>query len=207
MAHIIKAGAGVIRAHLEHLEEHGETGFLQEARAFLQEKKIPVPDRKTAEREEIPFHGCPGSRTLDRCVTALPTQKTKKKSAVAAASQLRTWPVQLQLVNPQASFFADADLLVAADCVPFALAGFHSQLLEGKIPVIFCPKLDRTIDLYLAKLTAIFKQHSIRSITVVRMEVPCCGTTTELVRQALADANVNIPVSEQIISVGGDILK
>ena len=113
----------------------------------------------------------------------------------------------MQLLNPQASFFDNADLLIVADCVPFAYAHFHSDFLKGKVPIIFCPKLDRTIDQYLAKLTAIFSLHAIRSLHVVHMEVPCCSGTVALTRQALAAAGKEIPFHEYTISLQGKLLE
>lgn len=129
----------------------------------------------------------------------------ERRVMLDAASELRSWPVQLQLLNPHAPFLAGADLLIAADCVPFAHAGFHQRFLKGKVAVIFCPKLDRSADLYVEKLTTIFKSHDIRSVTVARMEVPCCGGTTELTRQAMRQAGKGIPVREYVVSLGGEI--
>ncbi len=126
-------------------------------------------------------------------------------SPTAAPSELRTWPVQLQLLNPQASFFDNADLLIAADCVPFAHASFHEDFVKGKVPVIFCPKLDHANEAYLEKLTAILTLHNVRSLHVVHMEVPCCSGTTALVSQALARSGKTIPVHDYTISVQGKL--
>jgi len=88
---------------------------------------------------------------------------------------LRQWPVQLKLLNAAASYFDDADLLISGDCVPFAYADFHRDFLRDKIAIIFCPKLDTDVEGYVTKLAEIFSQHTIRSITVLHMEVPCCS--------------------------------
>ncbi len=138
-------------------------------------------------------------------------QEPARPAAEAAAgadlaSELRTWPVQLQLLNPQASFFDDADLLIAADCVPFAYASFHRDFVRGKIPIIFCPKLDHAGDQYLDKLTAILTLHPVRSLHVVHMEVPCCSGTTALVRQALARSGKDIPLHDYTVSIQGKLL-
>jgi hypothetical protein len=122
------------------------------------------------------------------------------------ASELRTWPLQLHLLNPQASFFENADLLVAADCVPFSYASFHGDFIRGKVPIIFCPKLDHASDAYLEKLTAILRLHPVRSLHVVHMEVPCCSGTTALVREALARSGKDIPVHDYTISIQGQLL-
>jgi ferredoxin len=205
MANIVPQGANVIRAHLDHLAAHDETAYLEQAREFLRERGLPLPEAKRAEAAK--FNGCPGAQSHDRRGQdpARPTAATTTP-ATAAPSELRTWPVQLQLLNPQASFFDDADLLIAADCVPFALASFHKDFVRGKVPLIFCPKLDHAGDAYLEKLAAILTLHSIRSLHVVHMEVPCCSGTTALVRQALARSGKDIPVHDYTISIQGKLL-
>ena len=133
-------------------------------------------------------------------------EQPRPTPGVPHSSELRTWPVQLQLLNPQASFLDNADLLVAADCVPFACASFHEDFLAGKVPIIFCPKLDPTTDQYLEKLTAILRLHPVRSLHVVHMEVPCCSGTTMLVRQALARAGKDIPLHDYTVSIQGELI-
>lgn len=207
MANIVPQGTNVIRAHLDHLAAHNEQQYLEQARRFLSEKGIPLPESRTASGNE--FHGCPGSQTHDRRgqETAVPAPAPAAATAAPSPSELRTWPVQLQLLNPQASFFDDADLLIAADCVPFAYATFHGDFAKGKVPVIFCPKLDRTLDQYLDKLTAILALHAIRSLHVVHMEVPCCSGTVSVVRQALARSGKQVPLHEYTISLQGQLLE
>jgi NAD-dependent dihydropyrimidine dehydrogenase PreA subunit len=214
MANIVPQGANVIRAHLAHLAAHNEQRLLEEARRYLRDQGIPLPGEPVPagggagrpQRLEIEAHGCPGAKTIDRRETA-PRPPDPGRPAEAQATELRTWPLQLQLLNPQASFFDNADLLIAADCVPFAYASFHGDFIKGKVPVIFCPKLDRTIDQYLAKLTAIFQLHPIRSLHIVHMEVPCCSGTVALTRQALAASGKDIPIHEYTISLQGTLLE
>ena len=134
----------------------------------------------------------------------------KTAAAAAAAetgsrqSQLAQWPVQLHLVPTSAPYFQDADLLIAADCVPFAYADFHKDYLAGKAVVIGCPKLDDN-QFYLQKLTELFRNSSIKSITVMRMEVPCCGGIVMAARQALAASGKDIPFREVTVSITGEI--
>ena len=218
MANIVPQGANVVRAHLDHLAAHNETTYLEQARQFLRQHGMPLPESIQAKSPEfhgcpplgagVPFGGCPGSQTHDRREkdAAPPGPAAAAATRAACESELRTWPVQLQLLNPQASFFDNADLLIAADCVPFAHAAFHEDFVKGKIPVIFCPKLDHVGDQYLAKLTAILTLHPIRSLHVVHMEVPCCSGTTALVRQALAQSEKTIPVHDYTISIQGKLL-
>ena len=121
------------------------------------------------------------------------------------ASELRQWPVQLALLNPAAPYFDNADLLVSADCAPFAYPGFHAELLRGRILIIFCPKLDADIDGYIEKMAEIITRHTIKSITVARMEVPCCGGVRYVVEKALEKAGKKIPVEEKTITIEGNV--
>ncbi len=129
--------------------------------------------------------------------------------AARFGSALRQWPVQLTLVNPAAPYFDDADLLVSGDCVPpFAYPEFHRDFLQGgKILIIFCPKLDADIEGYVTKLAEIFSRHTIRSITVLHMEVPCCGGVRYVVDEALKRAKKEIPVAEQTITLQGEAVE
>ena len=99
------------------------------------------------------------------------------------------------LLNPAAPYFDNADLLISADCVPFAYAGFHTEFLKDRIVIIFCPKLDSDIEGYIAKLAEIFSRHEIKSIMVARMEVPCCGGVRYVVDKALEQSGKKIPVT------------
>ena len=180
MANIIKAGPNVIAAHLKHLADHGQEEYLEQAKSFLKARGIAVPNDA----------GKPGARTADS----------------GKQSQLRQWPVQLQLLNPRAPYFKDADLLIAADCVPFSYSDFHDRFLKGKILIIFCPKLDQVGDVYLEKLAEIFKNNNIKSITTLHMEVPCCFGTTRLIEEALKRSGRSIPVKDLTISIKGDVM-
>ncbi len=145
--------------------------------------------------------GCPGSRAM----TFAPAQPAEEQPAGGKiASRLRQWPVQLHLVPTTAPYFQNADLLIAADCVAFAHGDFHREFLEGKALVIGCPKLDDN-NAYLQKLTEIFRSSSIKSITVLRMEVPCCGGIVMAARQALAASGKEIPFREVTIGIQGEI--
>jgi Fe-S-cluster-containing hydrogenase component 2 len=118
-------------------------------------------------------------------------------------TRLSTWPVQINLLPPNASFFENADLLIAADCVPFAYADFHHDMLQGKALAIGCPKLG-DVSLYRNKLTAIFRTSTIKSVTVVNMEVPCCFGLYRLVKEALAASGKTIPLKQETISIKGE---
>jgi hypothetical protein len=120
-------------------------------------------------------------------------------------SQLRQWPIQLHLVNPNAPYYQGADVLLTADCVAYALGGFHSTHLKGKSIAIACPKLDDGLDIYAQKIRAWFDDARINTLTVMIMEVPCCGGLTAIARQALASAQRKVPVKEIIVGLDGEI--
>lgn len=145
--------------------------------------------------------GCPGSRA----VSFAPLPATDAPAAGSQQSQLAQWPVQLHLVPVSAPYFQDAELLITADCVPFAYADYHRDFLAGKAVVIGCPKLDDN-GAYLAKLTELFRVSSIKGITVLRMEVPCCGGIVMVARQALAASGKEIPMREVTISIRGEVV-
>ncbi len=148
------------------------------------------------------FQGCPGS--MARNIQRQP-KVASSVLAEAAASELTNWPVQLTLVSPSAPYFQNADLLLVADCVPFALADFHARFLQGKPVVIGCPKLDDG-QYYVEKLTEILKRSSLNSLTVVHMEVPCCFGLSNIVARAIAASGKDIPVNDYTISIQGEVL-
>jgi len=204
MENIVKSGPGTIRAHLHHLKEHNQTEYLHQAIQFLREKGITMPlinvEGAQTQGEHPP--GCPGMKIMDFRDQAPESQETQ---AISAKSELRQWPVQLQLVSPNAPYFQDADLVIAADCVPFAYSNFHNGFLKGKALIILCPKLDKVPDQYVEKLTEIFK-NNIKSVTVAHMEVPCCFGITRLVQEALKRAGRNITVKDYTISIKGALV-
>lgn len=119
-------------------------------------------------------------------------------------SELRQWPVQMHLVPPNAPFLKGADLLLAADCAPFAYADFHRDLLKGKALLIGCPKLDDG-QAYLEKLTAMLRQNEIKSLTVVHMEVPCCSGLIQIAKRAIAESGKEVPLMMIRIGIQGDM--
>ncbi|MHB0946071.1 MAG: ATP-binding protein [Sedimentisphaerales bacterium] len=134
-------------------------------------------------------------------------QFNKKDSASGdVSSQLSHWPIQLHLVSSNAPFFKNADLLVAADCVAFAMGEFHSKFLKGRSVVIACPKLDDTSP-YLDKLAEIISNNNLKSLTVVHMEVPCCSGLTRLVQQAVAKTGKKMKFEDITIGLDGKVKK
>ena len=148
--------------------------------------------------------GCPGSRTM---IIEKPDKQNQNTLASDQPSELRQWPVQMHLVNPNAPYFRGADLLLAADCVAFSIGGFHSNHLKGKSLAIACPKLDQGTDSYVEKLTAMIDISKVNTITVMMMEVPCCGGLMKMVKTALDNASRKVPVKKIIVGIIGNVLQ
>ena len=140
--------------------------------------------------------GCPGSREAE----------IRPLGGVAGdqPSELTHWPVQLHLVNPAAGYFHGADLLVAADCTAFASGNFHSRYLKNRKLVIACPKLDQGRDIYIEKFRRLIGEAGVRSVTVLRMEVPCCGGLVQMVRLAAKAAGKDMEIKEIVLGVNGE---
>jgi ferredoxin len=192
MENIVRQGENVVRAHLEHLESHGETALLAQARAYLKEKGL---DGKPC--------ACPGSKVID--MRNKGAAKNEEKACCAVEPELSNWPVQIRLVPVLAPYLNNADLLIAADCVPFAYAQFHSELLKGKVLLVGCPKLD-DIGSYKEKIGQILKNNSVKSITYAHMEVPCCSGLIGVIREAIQASGKDVPFSEAVISIKGERL-
>lgn len=141
---------------------------------------------------------CPGAMVLTFEKVSRPKNERKGKSF----SELRQWPVQLSLVSVNAPFFKGADVLICADCVPFAEPDFHDKLLKGKAIVIGCPKLD-DIELYAEKIQEIIRTNDIRTVTVAIMEVPCCARLYAVVNEAAEMSGKNVPVTKIVTKIGG----
>ncbi len=204
MENIVKQGKNVIKAHLEHLKGHGQDKYLQQAVDFLKERDIEIPLEKalhSAHKHGGPPPACPGSKMMDFRKKQGPAQEGESVSKVA--SQLMQWPVQIMLVPPNAPYLNDADLLIAADCVPFAYGNFHQDLLSGRILLVGCPKLD-DVEFYKEKITQILKGNSIKSITCAHMEVPCCFGLVDVVKSAISASGKDMPFREVTISIKGE---
>jgi ferredoxin len=202
---IIKAGKNTIIAHLKHLKEHGEIGYLQDALSVLKEEKIEInlEEDNGCNCDHPPHSPCPGTKM----VAMADQQKVTIDPASPQTSQLRQWPVQLHLVPPTAPYFHGKDVLLVADCVGYSLGDFHKQYLKGKSLVIACPKLDSNQDVYLQKLTSMIDDTKINTLTVMIMEVPCCSGLLRLAQKAAETASRKIPIKVIIVSINGEILR
>ena len=173
----------------------GAISFVEREAAAYNEAAVLAA--KAKKEEKLPC-GCPGS-----AAKAIHRQETPAISA-PRQSQLRQWPVQIKLAPVNAPWFDGAKLLIAADCTAYAYADFHQEFIKGRITLVGCPKLD-AVD-YSEKLTEILKNNNIRSVTVVRMEVPCCGGIENAVKRALQASGKFIPWNVVTLSTDGRIL-
>ena len=201
MANIVKQGRNVTKAHLEHLKDHGANDYLKEAVEFLKEKGIENPLLGSIHAAKHGHSGCPGSKLMEFGKKSSSNKEAGSK--VKSESELRQWPIQIMLVPPHAPYFKGADLLIAADCVPFSYPDFHQDLLKGKILLVGCPKLDDS-EFYKTKITQIFKENDIKSVTCAHMEVPCCFGLVSVVETAIADSGKKIPFKEITIGIQGE---
>ncbi len=159
-------------------------------------------EREKAQQAELPTLpcGCPGS-----AVRQMRPESASEPTGQSVPSQLSHWPVQLTLVPPDAPFLKNADLLLVADCVPFAMADFHERFLRDRAVVVGCPKLDDS-EQYIGKLGEIIKLSSLHGLTIIHMEVPCCNGLSHIARQAMETTKSELPVSEVTVSVDGRVL-
>lgn len=166
----------------------------REAPAYDEAAVLKSKKEKTGAKQ---FSGCPGVRP--RAIDL-----SRPVNTVKAESRLRQWPVQIKLVPVKAPYFDGADLLIAADCTAYAYGSFHSDFIRDRITLIGCPKLD--IGDYAEKLTAIISNNNIKSVTVVRMEVPCCGGIERAAKQAIMESGKFLPWQVITVSTDGRIL-
>lgn len=208
MENIIKQGPNVIRAHLEHLKGHGQDEYYEQAVAVLKEKGMA--ETFTKEGNEMKHtheghEGCPGARAMTFARRGARAEGADQQGK--RPSELAQWPVQLQLVSPQAPYFKGSDALIAADCVAYTVGDFHKDYLKGKSLAIACPKLDEGLEEYTERVRALIDEAGVNTITVMIMEVPCCMGLLGLVQKAAAAAKRKVPIKLMVVGLQGDILK
>ena len=221
---MVLKGANTVVAHLAHLKEHNEMEYLSQGVQYLKDhegeldfdiREVMTRVHKSRVEEEQLACGCSGSearsfRPQSAVGAGAPagiTGLSLDQAAPQQASELRQWPVQMHLINPGASYFKGADMVLAADCVAFSLGNFHSKWLKGKSLAIACPKLDSGLESYVDKIRALIDEAKINTLTVMMMQVPCCGGLIRLVQAALGQAQRKVPVKSVIVSAEGEILK
>ena len=211
MEQMVPKGKNTVIAHLKHLKDHNEIEYLKQGVSYLKEIESTLPfdlsevtgavHKPKISVMQQHHGGCPGSKEISFGGTS-----QVSNSSGDTSSQLRQWPVQMHLVNPHASYFKDSDVVLAADCVAFAMGNFHEKYLKGKSLAIACPKLDQSQQIYVDKITGMIDEAKINTLTVVVMQVPCCMGLTRLVQNALNLASRKIPIKQAVISVEGEVL-
>jgi NAD-dependent dihydropyrimidine dehydrogenase PreA subunit len=222
MADMVKKGKNVVIAHLKHLKDHNEKEYLKQGFTFLKERESSVGfdiievqnsvegtnDYKNLTMEQIiktqvgHSSGCPGSRAM-----SFHAIDSGNDENLHIASQLTHWPIQLHLINPAASNFNKADLLVAADCTAFSFGNFHNDFLKNRKLVIACPKLDSNKEIYIEKISRLIDEAFVNTITVLIMEVPCCSGLLQIVQMGLQSARRKVPLKAVTIGIRGEILE
>lgn len=222
ISEMVSKGFNTVAAHLKHLKDHGEHGFMKEAVSWMRANRndirfdvdelISVVHNHGAAAPQPEDHhhhgaphggGCPGSRER---VIAAPAAAVEEVTG-DIPSELRHWPVQMHLINPNSPAYRGADMLLAADCVAFSLGSFHNKFLKGRSLAIACPKLDQNTEVYVEKLVALMDVARINTITVMIMEVPCCSGLLQMVRAASERSSRKVPVKAIMVSIEGRILK
>ncbi len=202
MERVVKAGPALVKEHLRHLEEHGQKEYLRQAKEFLTLFGYELPALDQGENKRIEESMKP-SQAKDHPFKNVQSDEDKEPQRPNPPYQ---WPVQLHLVNPSSPHFRNRDLLLAADCSAFVAQGFHRVFRKDKALAVACPKLDSGQERYIEKITQFIDRGMIRSITVLIMEVPCCGGLVRLVREALARASREIPITIQVLDVNGNLI-
>lgn len=224
---MVEKGENTVVAHLQHLKDHQEFDFLKEGVAFLKANSAGlsfdvnnvikrVHNSGNGHKQHEPHQhvepmqhmhaggGCPGARSMSFSPEGLSVDEAEQ---VSGRSELRQWPVQMHLINPRAGYFQNSDLVLAADCVAFALGNFHQKWLKDKTVAIACPKLDDGQDVYLQKLTSLIDDAQINTMTVMIMQVPCCGGLLQMAQAAAQNAGRKIPVKAVVVGIQGEILQ
>lgn len=185
------------RSVLEHIKEN-TPDMLDKHLNHLREHATELPESVLAEANIV--SACPGSRAMK-----WDKRESSSEGVVRCDSELTQWPVQLHLVSPDAEYFKNSDLVIVADCVPFAYANFHQDFLKGRSIIIGCPKLDDA-EFYLEKITEIIKKAEPKSIEVVIMEVPCCSGLLRLTSEAIKRSGRDVPLKHRIIGIKGGVI-
>ena len=207
---MVEKGFNTVVAHLKHLKEHNETDYLKTGVGFLKEhaEKLDFNVEEVLNEvhnngQHIEACGCPGSQSRSFEPAALVMDKPEM---VSGHSELRQWPVQMHLINPQAVYFKSSDLVLAADCVAFSLGDFHQKWLKGKTLAIACPKLDTGQESYIQKIRALIDEAGINTLTVMMMQVPCCRGILGMAQDASSQAKRKVPIKSVMVGIEGEIL-
>ena len=224
---MVEKGENTVIAHLKHLKDHNETAYLKEGVHFLRDNNEKIDFDVNAVISEVHNHekeqhnhnhapvqpiakpmthagiGCPGSQEMSFEPKGLVVESG---GLVSGKSELRQWPVQMHLINPAAQYFQGADVVIAADCVAFAMGNFHSEYLKGRSLAIACPKLDSGQESYVQKMIALIDDAKVNTLTVLIMTVPCCGGLLQMVKMAADNASRKVPIKAAVVSPEGEVV-
>ncbi|MCB9002113.1 MAG: 4Fe-4S ferredoxin [Bacteroidales bacterium] len=224
---MVSNGKNTVIAHLKHLKDYNEKEYLRQGVEWLLANRSNLNFNLDEVMQEVHNHskkdacgcghqesvhtqhqhhgeGCPGSAARS---FGNKTVMEHGPQMVSGKSELAHWPVQLHLINPQSGHFRGSNLLLAADCVAFSLGNFHGDFLKGKTLAIACPKLDTNKESYIEKITSLIDDAQVDTITVMRMEVPCCGGLLQLAKVAMENAKRKVPIKMITVGIQGDILE
>lgn len=230
---MVANGKNTVVAHLKHLKDYNEKEYLRQGVEWLLANRDKLNFNLDEVMQEVHNHskgsacgcgdnqpkqpqvqvqqhahhhggGCPGSaaRSFGGGMAMV-----QDNAMVSGKSELTHWPVQLHLINPQSGHFRGSNLLLAADCVAFSLGNFHSNYLKGKTLAIACPKLDSNKESYIEKITSLIDDAQVDTITIMKMEVPCCGGLLQLAKMAMERAKRKVPIKMMTVGIQGDILE
>jgi NAD-dependent dihydropyrimidine dehydrogenase PreA subunit len=217
---MIEKGRNTVIAHMKHLKDHNETGFLKQAVKYLKENSNSIGFEVSEVIREVHNHGsacnsgsgggCPGSQSQSfasgHIVEGFAAPAATATATEPAQSSLSHWPVQMHLINPAASHYQGADVVLAADCVAYSLANFHQKYLKDKALAIACPKLDQGPDIYVEKIRRLIDEAHINTLHLMIMQVPCCGGLLQMIRLAQSHAKRKIPVKQSVVGIQGEVL-
>ena len=207
MDYIVKGGPNVIKSHLEHLVDHNEMGYFQEAVEYLKINGIENPATNKIKRTEEKHSacGCPGSKEMS--FTAAESSVDENEESVKRKSHLTHWPIQFHLISPYANYYQNSHLLLTADCIPFSYPDYHKDFLKDKSLAVACPKLDSNQEVYREKLLTMINEANLQSITVLIMQVPCCSGLYQLAQNAIQESGKDVPLKVVVIGINGEVLK
>jgi NAD-dependent dihydropyrimidine dehydrogenase PreA subunit len=218
---IVKFGENTVVAHLKHLLDHNEMRYFEIAVEHLENQAgnlafnvENVLDKVYAKsmNGDCATGGCPGSKMFEFPIDMDEVESAGKAAAIIVAapvelkSELRQWPVQMHLINPNAPYFRNAEVVLAADCVAFSVGNFHQKYLKGRSLAIACPKLDQGKEIYVEKLKTMIDEAQIRELNVLVMEVPCCSGLVHIANLAREASGRKVPIKKTVISIKGDVL-
>jgi len=229
ISQMVANGKNTVIAHLKHLKDYNEKEYLRQGIEWLlanqnkfsfnleevlnavnaheKDESCGCGNNASQAKPQAHHHhsggGCPGSAAKSFGTAA----HQSSAGLISAKSELTHWPVQLHLINPNSGHFQGSNLLLAADCVAFSMGNFHSDFLKGKTLAIACPKLDSNKESYVEKITALIDQAQVDTITIMKMEVPCCGGLLQLAKMAMDKAKRKVPIKLITISSQGEVLE